>query len=155
MVSFAPQRSELLAVLMMASTLSLVVSSVTTLIFPVCSNRFPVWIPWNHKERITRLESALLLIVVLMAFYWFWMDGSRAREVATTAVRRGCEVRDLQFLDGTVELNQLWLCRTVQGVRIRRTFRFDYSDDGASRYSGHAVVCGGKLLDISYGLLTI
>jgi hypothetical protein len=83
--------------------------------------------------------SAILLIGFIV---WFWLDSARARELATGICTKLCERHQLQFLDQTVALKGLGLRWTNQGIRIRRTFRFDYSEEGMGRSSGLIVLVG-------------
>ena len=51
----------------------------------------------------------------------------------------------MQWLDGTVALSRLLPCVTVAGLRLRRTFVFDYSRDGADRLQGFVVLTGRQV----------
>lgn len=82
---------------------------------------------------------SLLLLVMLAAL---WLDGARARELATAVVDELCRRRGLQLLDGTVGLARLGLTRTDHGLRFKRLFRFDYSVEGVGRQQGHILLHG-------------
>jgi len=41
---------------------------------------------------------------------------------------------------------------TQRGIRFRRTFRFDYSDEGIGRHTGHIRLVGISLEEFSLGL---
>ena len=84
----------------------------------------------------------LLAIFALLIIGWFWLDSLRAREIATEICRTTCRQRDLQFLDQTVALDHLQLQRTFAGLRWRRSYRFDFSEEGIGRRSGYLVLVG-------------
>jgi hypothetical protein len=94
----------------------------------------------------------LLAICALLLLAWFWLDSLRAREMATEICRAVCKQRDLQFLDQTVALDHLQLRRTDAGLRWRRLYRFDFSEEGIGRRSGYLVLLGLDLESISMGL---
>ena len=96
--------------------------------------------------------STLLAITALLAAICFWLDSLRAREIATGIGRAACERRGVQFLDYTVALQNLGLRWLAEGVRLRRIYRFDYSEEGAGRHTGHITMLGIQLEDLSMGL---
>ena len=96
--------------------------------------------------------STLLPIVVLFTAIWFWLDSLRAREIATGIGRAACQRHGVQFLDYTVSLHRLGLRWLADGVRLRRIYRFDYSEEGAGRHSGHITMLGIQLEELSMGL---
>ena len=93
--------------------------------------------------------SGILLIAVLV---WFWLDSARAREIATGICETACRQRQLQFLDQTVALSRIGPRWTNQGIRVRRVFRFDYSEQGFGRRSGHITMLGTAMDEFSLGL---
>jgi hypothetical protein len=93
---------------------------------------------------------ALLLISLII---WFWLDSARAREIATGICIAACRQRDVQFLDQTVGVIRIGVRRTARGIRLRRTFRFDYSDQGLERHTGHIILTGTELEEFSLGLI--
>ena len=93
--------------------------------------------------------SGILLIALII---WFWLDSARAREIATAICETSCKQRGVQFLDQTVALRRLGIRWTDKGIRIRRLFRFDYSEEGAGRHSGHITLIGIRLEEFSMGL---
>ncbi|MCB1923961.1 MAG: DUF3301 domain-containing protein [Gammaproteobacteria bacterium] len=96
--------------------------------------------------------STLMPILVLLLLAWIWLDGARAREIATALARRHCDRHDLQFLDETVALARMGLRWTQQGIRIRRMFRFDFSLEGVGRRTGYILLLGLQLETIDDGL---
>jgi hypothetical protein len=79
----------------------------------------------------------ILLFGAALGVLWLWRDSTRAREVATAAAQRACKQINVQFLDGTVMLTKLRLCRRNSGtVALCRLYSFDFSLDGEQRRSG-------------------
>jgi len=98
--------------------------------------------------------STLSGILLIALVFWFWLDSARAREIATGTCETVCRQRGLQFLDQTVALRRIGLRWTNRGVRIRRLFRFDYSEQGIGRHTGHISMVGISLEEFSLGLPT-
>ncbi|SDW60897.1 DUF3301 domain-containing protein [Thiocapsa roseopersicina] len=96
--------------------------------------------------------SNLLAVFFLLLLGWFWLDTMRAREIATEICKTACRQRELQFLDQTVALRRLGLAWRSEGVRLRRVYRFDFSEEGVGRRSGYLVMRGMTLEDLSFGL---
>jgi len=70
----------------------------------------------------------------------------RAREAAPLAARDACRTQGLQFLDDTVQGARTRFARDAEGLlRLRRTFSFEFSDDGMTRRSGRVVLLGAQL----------
>ena len=87
-----------------------------------------------------------LLVAVLVLTVVLFLDGLRVREAAIRIAREACRERGLQFLDYTVQRARLRLARDAEGhARLRRTYLFDFSDDGIGRRSGSVVMLGGAL----------
>lgn len=52
----------------------------------------------------------------------------------------------MQFLDGTVSLNKIWLGKNLKGgLQWCRQFRFDFSATGADRYTGYIELFGDEV----------
>jgi hypothetical protein len=88
------------------------------------------------------MSTALILLLAAGLFAAFWLDGARARELATALARSLCEQRGLQFLDDTVVLRRIGLRWGRQGIRFRRMFVFDFSRGGMGRRSGYLILVG-------------
>ncbi len=75
-----------------------------------------------------------------------FLDGLRVREAAIRIAREACREHALQFLDYTVQGARTQLARDANGhARLRRTYLFEFSDDGIGRRSGSVVMLGGTL----------
>jgi hypothetical protein len=96
--------------------------------------------------------SNLTAILLLLSLGWFWLDSLRAREIALGICKAACEARGLQLLDQAVALRRLGLSWRGDGIRIRRVYRFDYSEEGVGRNNGYLVLRGIDLDDLSFGL---
>lgn len=96
--------------------------------------------------------DSLLILLILFLIGWYWLDSLRARELALGICRAACEKRELQFLDQTVALRRLRLRWTKEGLRLGRTYRFEFSEEGSGRQDGYLTLVGLYLEEISLGL---
>ena len=88
-------------------------------------------------------------IVLIAAGIFLWLDSLRARERALAAGRSACQRYGVQLLDETVQFAQLRLARDDEGrLRLRRSYRFEFSDTGDNRRHGAIVMLGGELQDM-------
>ncbi len=90
-------------------------------------------------------EGSLILLALMFALGWFVLDSARAREIAVEVCRETCRRRSFQLLDETVALRGIRLIRTERGVRLRRLYRFEFSDDGVSRRPGSIAMIGADV----------
>ena len=86
--------------------------------------------------------TPLLLIAFLV---WFWFDSTRSHELAVQITSRLCLKHDVQLLDETVALRRLGLSWPREGLRLKRTYRFDYTIEGTERRTGSLVLLGSRL----------
>jgi|GEM_PF-524116 len=96
--------------------------------------------------------NGLWLIALVGLIVWFWLDSSRARELATGLARSMCQKRGLQFLDDTVSQTRFGLRWTSNGLRLRRMFIFDFSMEGLGRRSGWLILLGTQVEQFDLGL---
>jgi hypothetical protein len=90
--------------------------------------------------------SELAAALAIAALGWLWYDSMRARERALGAGRQACKRDGLQFLDETVQIARLRPARDREGrLVLRRTYRFEFSDDGVRRREGTVVMLGAEL----------
>ncbi len=100
--------------------------------------------------------SAVLLLAAVGLGIWFWQDSMRVRELAVGIGKKTCKDLDLQFLDGTVAMHGLGLGRDQNGhLQLRRTYRFDYTGDGATRLNASLEMLGGRLQSLIVGDVVI
>ena len=78
---------------------------------------------------------AFLLFLVLLV--WFWKASLESRDLAIRTARETCKHNSIQFLDGSASLQNIkpYYSRN-RGPGLKRTYTFDYSDDGIKRQTG-------------------
>ena len=87
-----------------------------------------------------------LILILLLAGAWFWLDSQRVLDIARTAARRFCAEQGLQLLDDTVASTAIRLARNTRGqVILTRTYRFEFSDTGDNRLAGSVVMFGHQV----------
>jgi len=87
-----------------------------------------------------------LLLLLLAALVWFWIDSMRALDAARNAVKIVCNKYDVQFLDDAVSGIALALARDELGrLALRRTYRFEFTETGNSRLEGRLTLLGTKV----------
>ena len=95
-------------------------------------------------------------IILIIAGIVFWVDSLRARERALAAGRGACVRYGVQLLDETVQFAKLRFARNDEGrLRLRRTYTFEFTDNGNNRRHGAIVMLGAELQDMQlepYGL---
>ncbi len=92
-------------------------------------------------------EIAALALAALAG--WLVWDALRARERANDAMRAACRARGLFFLDDTVSLASLRPVRDEDGrMRLRRIYRFQFSDTGHNRREGSITLVANVLTDL-------
>ena len=85
--------------------------------------------------------SSLTLLFCIVVLVWFWQASLKCRDIAIRTARTACARQGLQFLDGTVSLKNIRpYYRNADDLGLRRTYVFDYSDDGISRQAGCIVL---------------
>jgi hypothetical protein len=90
--------------------------------------------------------SQLLLLIVIVLLVWYWQSGMHCRDIARAAAGNTCTRQGLQLLDGTVSLRDMrpfYLDNRRFG--LKRTYGFDYSEDGISRRSGCIVLLNSRV----------
>lgn len=79
----------------------------------------------------------LLGFIALASTVWYWFDGMRAREIASSAGARLCEKHAVYFLDESMAKTKVRIRRNTSGhVVFYREYRFEFTSDGAYRYHG-------------------
>jgi hypothetical protein len=95
------------------------------------------------------LLLATLLLTILGAF---WHSSLAARELANRVAVETCAGAQVQMLDGTVSIHRLKLVRHADAPLVwRRTYVFDYTEDGFSRRRGFVVVTGKSVDTVGLG----
>ncbi|HLU77576.1 MAG TPA: DUF3301 domain-containing protein [Burkholderiales bacterium] len=89
------------------------------------------------------MTEAATLLVLLALVAWYWYDSMRARELALQLGRAACARDSLQLLDDTVQCVRLRFARGEDGrLKLKRTYRFEFSDTGTNRRDGSIVLHG-------------
>lgn len=90
--------------------------------------------------------SLLAGIIAVLLVAWAWYASLAARELANKIAAETCTRAGMQLLDGTVSMLKLALARDGEGrLALRRTYVFDYSEDGYNRRRGFVVLTGLSL----------
>jgi Protein of unknown function (DUF3301) len=92
----------------------------------------------------------LTVIVLAAAVVWFWQDSLAARESANAAAKEACNRLSLQFLDGTVAFARVALVRVDGGLKLRRTYVFDYTATSIERRQGFVLLTGRHVESVGY-----
>jgi len=88
----------------------------------------------------------ILILLLLGASVWLWLDSLKAREVGVKAAQAACAGEGLQFLDDTVAIHSLKPVRDDDGrLRLRRVYTFEYSDTGDNRRPGMVTLLGQRV----------
>ena len=88
----------------------------------------------------------LILLFVLLAGAWFWLDSISKREIATEFGHQITARMQLQLLDETVACQKIRLARDSRGqMQIQRTYLFETTASGSERLQC-SLVLRGKLL---------
>jgi hypothetical protein len=91
-------------------------------------------------------------VVALICIAWAWHASLAAREFANRIAAETCTQAGVQLLDGTVSMLKLGLARAADGrLVVRRTYVFDYSEDGYGRRRGFVVLTGLSLDSVGLG----
>ena len=94
----------------------------------------------------------LILLALLVAVAWLWLDSIKVREAAVKAARAACESDGLLLLDDTVAIRALKTGRNEEGhMRLQRTYDFEYSDTGDNRRQGSIVMLGQRVVLFNVG----
>ncbi|WP_337244798.1 DUF3301 domain-containing protein [Luteimonas sp. gir] len=89
------------------------------------------------------------MLAAFAAFLW-WSAARGAAERAGQLGRQACERAGVQWLDQSVHAYAMRLRRDDSGrLRVERSFRFEYSEDGIERHVGQLVLRGERLVAFS------
>ena len=83
----------------------------------------------------------IAFLLFLVCLVWFWQASLASRDRAITTARETCKHNGVQFLDGTASLQHIrpYYSRN-SGPGLKRTYTFDYSEDGITRQTGCIVM---------------
>jgi hypothetical protein len=87
--------------------------------------------------------SDYIVFFFIVGIIWYWWNSVSAYEVAYREAKSACHRLNLQFLDDTLDVIKLRLCRHNKGyMQICRVYEFEFSSDGDSRYKGFITISG-------------
>jgi len=99
-------------------------------------------------------SAELILVILLAAGAWFWLDSLHVREAAVQAARGACETEGLMFLDDTVAITSIRFGRDDAGhLKLQRAYEFEFSDTGDNRRRGYVTLLGARVVDVSLGVV--
>jgi len=92
--------------------------------------------------------SDIVIILLLAAFIYSWWRNTSIREQALINVKKHCDSLDLQLLDQSVA-GAGWKPTWNQGqIKIKRTYKFEFSSSGVARYRGTITYLGHQQVGI-------
>ncbi|MCW4628043.1 MULTISPECIES: DUF3301 domain-containing protein [Marinomonas] len=90
----------------------------------------------------------IVIILILAACIYAWWRNTSIREQALISAKKHCESLNLQLLDDSVagaEWRPIW----SQGqIKVRRSYKFEFSSSGIARYQGKVTYLGNHQLNI-------
>lgn len=85
--------------------------------------------------------------IALLSIVWYWLDGMRAKEIASSVGARICKKHEVYFLDESVAKTKVRIRRDTSGhVVLYREYRFEFTSDGAHRYCGKISLLGKRVV---------
>lgn len=95
------------------------------------------------------MNSVFIVLLILAALVYFWLDSMKSRERAIQAAHIACREIDVQLLDQTVSLQSIKPARNRRGnFTFKRIYGFDFSIDGNERRQGRAIMVGQALKQV-------
>jgi hypothetical protein len=89
----------------------------------------------------------LTALLIIGGLIWLWLDSLSAREIGMEASRAACAADGVQLLDESVAIRSAWFARDDNGqMRIKRTYGFEYSNDGTNRRQGSVTLIGKQVI---------
>ncbi len=92
----------------------------------------------------------LLLLGLFAAGFSFWWNTLGIKPIAMRAAQRLCDEMGVQLLDEGIVLRRARLKRDRLdgGMRVWRSFSFEFSTTGDARYRGRVEVFGKRVMDV-------
>lgn len=89
------------------------------------------------------MASTLVMLLIAILIAVIWRSALQAREQANAIAIETCQRLNVQFLDGTVAFSAIRPVRDAEGnFNWRRSYVFDYTEDGMTRHQGFVVLLG-------------
>jgi hypothetical protein len=96
------------------------------------------------------MPTLLILMIVVAICFAFWSAARAAAERAAMLGHEACRAAGVQLIDQTVHANGLRLRRGEDGrLGFERSFRFEYSQDGADRHTARLILRGDRMIAFS------
>lgn len=93
------------------------------------------------------MQTLFFMMLAFAAGFAFWSASRAAAERAIALGRQACAAAGVQLIDQTVHATGMRLRRGENGwLRVERSFRFEYSEDGTDRRSARMVLHGDRLV---------
>jgi len=93
--------------------------------------------------------SSLSLLLIIGVLIWLWLASLKSRDIAIQTARGSCNHQGLQLLDATVSLQKIRpYYENSNDYGVKRTYVFDYSDDGVSRQTGCIVMHNTRVVTV-------
>jgi hypothetical protein len=98
------------------------------------------------------MVTALLAVAGIGGLVLFWHAALEARESANRIATDTCREAGVQLLDETVFFQSLRIARDHAGwPAVRRTYIFEYTEDGERRRRGFVVLLGHEIETVGLG----
>lgn len=92
------------------------------------------------------MGEALFALIAFMVLFFWWDSSRKAADRARELGRNACHAAGVQWLDESVQhIKSRWTRGQSGWLGLERTYRFEYSRDGAERHEGRLVLLDGKL----------
>jgi hypothetical protein len=95
--------------------------------------------------------TALVAVALIGAIVLAWHSNLEAREFANEIAADTCQQAGVQLLEDTVFFQSLKVVRDRGQLALRRTYIFEYSDDGERRRRGFVVLLGREIETVGLG----
>ncbi len=93
--------------------------------------------------------NAVWLVLLAFPLLAFWSSGRAAAEEAARFSRQLCIRAGVQWLDDSVHQIRIAVERDGGRLRWRRTYRYEYSNDGHDRHPGSVTLLGDRAVSWS------
>ena len=94
-----------------------------------------------------QLSDIVILLLIAAAIYSWWRNTS-IREQALISAKKHCESLNLQLLEDSVG-GEAWKPTWHHGsIKIKRTYKFEFSSSGIARYTGKISYLGNKKIEV-------
>ncbi|NVK73934.1 MAG: DUF3301 domain-containing protein [Oceanospirillaceae bacterium] len=94
-----------------------------------------------------QLSDIVILLFISAAIYSWWRNAS-IREQALISAKKHCESLNLQLLEDSVAGDEWKPSWNHGAIKIKRTYKFEFSSSGIARYSGKITYLGNKKTQI-------